>query len=212
MSGSRRHIVVQGECLSSIAARFGFDWRALWDHAENEALKKKRKDPNILYPGDEVFLPAKEPRWVSIAAGAHHRFEVKLRRETLRLRLLDELDRPRKGLKYELLVEGERIEGETNGDGEVVEEVLASAVNGQMFLGEERVEYALSFGGLDPSHTLTGLQARLANLGLDPGPCDGVLGPRTRQAICDFQEQLGLEPTGEADEKMIEELRRYHGR
>jgi peptidoglycan hydrolase-like protein with peptidoglycan-binding domain len=40
------------------------------------------------------------------------------------------------------------------------------------------------------------LQQRLRNAGFMPGPIDGILGPKTRQAIRRFQEAHGLRATG----------------
>jgi peptidoglycan hydrolase-like protein with peptidoglycan-binding domain len=50
------------------------------------------------------------------------------------------------------------------------------------------------------------LQRALALLGLDPGGADGRLGPKTRQAIADFQKMAGLEQTGEVDEQTLAKL------
>jgi N-acetyl-anhydromuramyl-L-alanine amidase AmpD len=43
------------------------------------------------------------------------------------------------------------------------------------------------------------LQRRLAALKYFPGAIDGILGPRTRSALRDFQEQAGIEPHGRPD-------------
>ena len=40
------------------------------------------------------------------------------------------------------------------------------------------------------------IQAALKNAGFDPGKVDGKMGPRTRQAIKDFQKSKGLVPDG----------------
>ncbi|WP_160194636.1 peptidoglycan-binding protein [Devosia riboflavina] len=40
------------------------------------------------------------------------------------------------------------------------------------------------------------VQRRLANLGYDVGVPDGVMGPRTRQAIANYQQSIGTMPTG----------------
>ena len=40
------------------------------------------------------------------------------------------------------------------------------------------------------------IQAALKNAGFDPGKIDGKMGPRTRQAIKDFQKSKGLVPDG----------------
>jgi peptidoglycan hydrolase-like protein with peptidoglycan-binding domain len=42
------------------------------------------------------------------------------------------------------------------------------------------------------------IQEKLATLGYDPGPPDGLIGPRTRAAIRKFQEDQGMDVTGEA--------------
>jgi peptidoglycan hydrolase-like protein with peptidoglycan-binding domain len=42
-------------------------------------------------------------------------------------------------------------------------------------------------------------QRRLQALGFDPGPIDGVLGPRTEEAIREYQRTQGLRATGVLD-------------
>ena len=43
------------------------------------------------------------------------------------------------------------------------------------------------------------MQQALKDKGFDPGPADGVMGPRTRAALRDFQKKEGLNPTGRWD-------------
>lgn len=43
---------------------------------------------------------------------------------------------------------------------------------------------------------IAGLQTHLATFGFDPGPVDGVYGPRTAAAVAAFQRSRGLEPDG----------------
>lgn len=51
------------------------------------------------------------------------------------------------------------------------------------------------------------VQRALAALGYDPGPPDGVMGPRTREAIAAFQRDRGLTPTGTIDRGTAAALR-----
>jgi len=54
------HTVVQGEHLSSIAKKYGFSsYKTIWDHGQNADLKKKRQNPNVIFPGDRLFIPDK---------------------------------------------------------------------------------------------------------------------------------------------------------
>lgn len=50
------------------------------------------------------------------------------------------------------------------------------------------------------------VQARLTTLGYDPGPVDGMMGPKTRTAIERFQRESGLERTGEPTLGLLERL------
>lgn len=54
-------------------------------------------------------------------------------------------------------------------------------------------------------------QRALAALGYDPGAADGVMGPRTRQAIAAFQRDTGLPVTGEPDRPTMAALARAVG-
>ena len=50
------------------------------------------------------------------------------------------------------------------------------------------------------------VQEGLAALGYDPGPIDGVAGPKTRAAIGDFQTAAGLAPDGAASPALLARL------
>jgi peptidoglycan hydrolase-like protein with peptidoglycan-binding domain len=50
------------------------------------------------------------------------------------------------------------------------------------------------------------VQIFLKESGFDPGPIDGVLGPKTREAIKRFQIKKELKPTGEIDEQTFNRI------
>jgi len=52
------------------------------------------------------------------------------------------------------------------------------------------------------------VQLTLKDSGFDPGPIDGILGPKTCEAIKRFQIKNDLESTGELDERTINQLLR----
>ena len=78
--------------------------------------------------------------------------------------------------------------------------------------------YAVSDSGMMKSgkssrgHKSTGqehvkaAQQALKDKGHDPGTVDGRLGPRTQQALRDFQKTEGLDATGRLDEKTMQSL------
>ncbi len=49
------------------------------------------------------------------------------------------------------------------------------------------------------SPTVRNAQQQLAAMGHDPGPQDGMMGPRTRDAVRSFQQAKGIAVTGELD-------------
>jgi S1-C subfamily serine protease len=59
---------------------------------------------------------------------------------------------------------------------------------------------------LGMSAALEGVQAKLAALGYDPGPVDGVMGRRTRAAIRAFEADVGLPVDGQTSDQLIAAL------
>jgi len=80
--------VRSGDCISSIAFNHGFFWETLWAHGKNSSLKQKRKDPNILRPGDLVHVPDLTSKEESCATDKRHTFKVKGVPAKLQLRLM----------------------------------------------------------------------------------------------------------------------------
>ena len=61
-------------------------------------------------------------------------------------------------------------------------------------------------GSSAPLKEVMTLQQVLKEKGQDPGPIDGILGPKTKSAIKSFQRASGLEQTGEANKETREKL------
>lgn len=80
--------VKDGDCLSSIAFSKGFFWETLWNHGDNSSLKSKRKDPNVLNPGDVVHIPDLTLNEESCATEAEHKFKLKGVPAKLKIKLL----------------------------------------------------------------------------------------------------------------------------
>lgn len=72
------HVVQPGDTLSKIAKQYGFaDWRALYDHPANVKLRDARPNPNLIHPGDKVFIPDKKQAPFKAATDQAHTFKVK---------------------------------------------------------------------------------------------------------------------------------------
>ena len=219
------HHVRPGECLTSLAARYRLsDYRALHDHPQNAELKKLRKNPNILLPGDQVFVPDEpEPKMVEIATGKLHQFKVKQKQAKLRVYLQNEDLEPYAQKRFEIRLGAVTLPGETTKEGLVEVDVPADqdrcTLAAWLFEPEDPddpdeppdVEYELWIGHLDPVTSITGLQARLDNLGFRC-PVSGALGEETLAAIERFRARHAVKPEGDApiDEPLLSKLAQMH--
>lgn len=203
------HTVIRGDCISSIAANAGLTWQQVWDAPENAKLKELRKDPNILSAGDVVFVPEKTLKTVSGGTNSRHRFVKKGVPAMFRMQLFDGAE-PRKNQSYVLVVDGKEYKGTTNGEGVLEEPISPSAVMGALTIGPDNFHISLEFGHIDPITELSGLQARLTNLGFDCGSINGILDDATRAAISAFQYRFGLEQTGQPNEATYARVQELH--
>jgi N-acetylmuramoyl-L-alanine amidase len=212
------HVVKPGDCLFRIAKQYEFsDWKPIYNHPENAAFRQRRPDPNVIFPGDRIVIPDKEPRDEPAATGARHRFKVKPLRTMLRVVVKNEADEPLAGKRFELKLGGETYEGSTDGDGVVEQRVPEGDEIGELtvYLHEddegERYHWDVRVGHLDPIAEVQGVQQRLNNLGFYCGEADGRTDERLRLALRGFQDIAGLEKTGEIDDATRAKLVEMHG-
>src|SRR5436190_13024735 len=80
------HKVEQGECLSSVAKKYGFaNWRTIYQHPQNAEFREKRPNPNIIYPGDLIFIPDPELKEKSVQTEKRHELKTNGPKTLLRL-------------------------------------------------------------------------------------------------------------------------------
>jgi hypothetical protein len=178
--------VEQGEHLSGIAAAEGFaSFRTIFDHPNNAPLKNTlKRDPHVLFPGDEVFIPDREDRNEERATDSSHRFVVEIRPLFLICKLLDAGREPIRSAPCKVQVDGEEMPPlPTDGNGLLVQQIgrLAKTATidaelpppkvvgpGEAQLPRQGV-FHVKIGSLNPDTKLSGQQARLNNLGYDAG-------------------------------------------
>lgn len=172
------HTIRQGEHLSSIAKANGFrDYRTIWDDANNAELKQKRQNPNVLFPGDQIFIPDKEQRQESRNTGQRHRFKVRDTELKLRLVLEDLYEKPIANAKCKLTVESETFDLTTDGEGKLEQEIRKQVERATLLILDEQtpadgIELEVKIGHLDPVNKISGQKARLNNLGYFAGEFD----------------------------------------
>lgn len=207
------HDVKQGETLLGLAVKNGLEsWKTILDRSENAELKKKRPDPGILKAGDRVFIPNREMRHEPSAVDALHSFKISRPKAWLRLAVKDAAGAPF-GKTYELTVAGKTTSGAIPADGVIEQAVPVDATAGTLTVrtadGTSQ-QWDLKIGYMDPIDEVSGVQARLNNLGFDCGEPDGELDDDTKAAIRAFQALTGLDATGEIDDALRQKILSFY--
>jgi N-acetylmuramoyl-L-alanine amidase len=208
------HTVEKGECMTSISRQYGFaDYHTVYDHPQNKGLKDKRKNPNMLFPGDEVFIPDHEPKEVQIPTGQPKTIKIKIPEAKLRVTVKDAEEKPAGGKKYKLSGALEK-EGQTDGSGMIEIDIppdLEAADLEVWIKGDDEPprKFRLYLGQLGPVEEVEGVQQRLANLGLYRGKIDGKPKSIERPLLL-FQRLNKLKESGEVDDDTRKKLTEVH--
>lgn len=209
------YMVIQGDHISKIAKENGFpDYHTIWDHPNNADLKKQRDNPNVLNPGDMLFIPDKEQKEESGNTEKRHTFVVK--REPLKLRLVleDMYEKPVANAQKALLVESDVDQQNTDGKGHIERDIPRDAQDSTLVIRGEPSHFAdipipVKIGSLDTVDTFAGQLARLNNLGYFPG--DGSDEDAFESAVEEFQCDNHLVVDGICGPKTQAKLKEVHG-
>lgn len=203
---TEQYRVRQGDCLNSISEQHGLFWETVWNDPANKKLKKLRKDPNVLLPGDLLSIPDKRDNKEDCATESRHRFRKKGVPAKMKVQLVIE-DEPLGNQPYSVIIDDQFWkEGTTDGEGFVDIPIPPSVRQGTISVGPEdnRISFSIDFGTLDPLDSEDGPLERLNNLGYeiagDPKP-----------AIESFQQDENLTVTGELDQATLERIENRFG-
>lgn len=211
------HVARQGDCLSSIAAQYGFrDWQDIYQHSDNSDLRAARPDPNVIYPGDKVHIPDHDLRLEGCATDKKHVFTAKLLPTYLSVCVQDRTSKPFADVQYKLQLDHGEFAGTTDEGGWIRCEIPARAASGTLMVwpNEEApdsvVTWQLHLGCLDPLETTSGVKGRLNNLGYDCGEPDDRQDAAFASALQRFQEDNGLTVDGIAGSETKNRLKELH--
>ncbi len=209
------YTVVQGDHLSKIAKEHGFpDYHVIWDDPNNAELKQKRQNPNVLLPGDQLYVPDKQEKDESGNTEKRHTFEVKKEPLKLRLVLEDYLENPIANAQCALLVEGQVTQHTTDSNGHIEQDIPLDAHEATLVIrGDETpfqdVIIPVKIGNLDPVDEVSGQLARLNNLGYFPA--DGTDQNAFESAVEEFQCDHCLTVDGKCGPITQAKLKKVHG-
>ena len=216
-SEAARHEVNQGERLATIALLYGFArWQTVWEFRGNDAIRTQRKSPEILLPGDGISIPTRLDRWAEVTGGSAS-YHIRSAAELLRVRFIEADFGGKQQARFVARpANGAEVRGSLEANGTMQIELIPGTrkVSVNLFLdpaAEPFATYELAIGHLDPSDEISGIQARLANLGYYSGPINGELDETTRRGISEFRMEILGDNLSEVDHIFIEALgRAYH--
>lgn len=223
--GTLTHVVAAGECVEKIAQRYGVqDWRVMWNDAKNAALKKRRKNPHVLHPGD-TLLVAPRVHEIARATDARHTIEVARAEKRVRVQLRTLGDGVLKDVEYDYSysVGDQRIEkpgsAPTNDQGILEETLPVTVCTLHITLRALGLRLRYDVSSLAPARDddtqaprPKGIRQRLHALGYATGSAERAPLAGVDRALALFQ-QLSLQrttPQGDPDEETLGALERHH--
>jgi hypothetical protein len=94
------YVVRQGDTLTLLAYRAGAPADNIWSHPKNSSLKELRKNGDVLFPTDVIYLPPMAPqKWHPLKIGQTNTFVATVPEMVLQFTLMGD-DGPLAGAKY----------------------------------------------------------------------------------------------------------------
>jgi hypothetical protein len=210
MAAYQSYIVRQGDHLARLAHLLGFDAAKVWNDPKNAELKARRGDGHIQNPGDILYIPVEPKAALPIQRGVENRYVARIPVMETRLKLADDKG-PFANEPFVLEGAGDPITGTTDGDGRLSFTHRVTTRTVTLSLPGRRRCMLLRLGDMDPLSELTGVQKRLAQLGLFHGEPNGAFDEATRTAVTTFQQSKGLPADGALDDATLKALEEAYG-
>ncbi len=213
------YVVRAGDHLERLAFQGGFDASAVWNDELNAALRERRPNPQMLAPGDILFVPeAASGPGVAVSPGGTYCFTARVPTVHVRIAFRSE-GRAYANEPYRLTGNMPPLEGTTDGEGLFEAELPVHIAEVNLTFPALHLSHVLRIGHLDPVEVDTGVEARLRHLGYmlplrewlghAPTECEASL--RLSLAVRAFQFDHGLSVTGTLDPATRSALVGAHG-
>ncbi len=162
------YVIKQGDYLSSLAHQFGFDADEIWNDPKNAPLRLLRRNQNILYPSDVLYIPDQNgpPAMQSLTTGTTNTFVSNA--PTVQITL--QFSEPSFASQAYTLQELAQLTGlTTDSSGVATFPVPVTLETATLVFTGSGATFACNVGALDPIDTPSGIFQRLLHLGfIDP--------------------------------------------
>jgi hypothetical protein len=213
---SSTYTVQEGDHISGIAKSFGLPRDKIWNDPNNAALKAQRINPNVLFPGDQLFIPDLVVSHYDRPTDVTHKFTLDEQTVKLCLVLEDIYEKPIAQAPCLLQLGSDSLKLTTDGTGKLQHEVPADLQEASLTIQAPQTPFEgtklhIKIGWLDPVTEVTGQQARLNNLGYAAGEVGGTDDDALESAIEEFQCDHGLTVDGICGPQTQASLKKVHG-
>jgi hypothetical protein len=210
------YTVKQGDYIASIAKGYGLWDQTVWNDPHNAALKALRKTPNVLNPGDQVYVPDLDTSGYQRSTDLQHKFQVQRTKVALVLVLEDMYENPIANAKCVLTVNGDAHQLTTDGSGKLQQEIPPDSHDAQLVIQHaqtpvENTVFSVKIGYMTPVTEVSGQLARLDNLGYVPGDGSEDRSEAFESAVEEFQCDHGLTVDGVCGPLTQAKLKQVYG-
>jgi Putative peptidoglycan binding domain len=224
MAGATQPYVIRAsDYLTAIAYARGLKPDEIWQNPDNAGLRELRGNPEMLAPGDVLYLPAVKPKWLPVSVGSTNTFVASPPKVEVHVVLKGADGKPFAGSTVHLDPQVTDDDPTTDGDGllkvlvPVTVKVLTATV------GDDGASFQIRVGNLDPHDVPSGTLSRLRQLGyvgdesrllaMDRPYLGGIDANDTAltRAVSAFQTENGGDVTGELDDDLCDQIRDEHG-
>jgi hypothetical protein len=184
-----------GQCLSSLAVENGMAWDKIWEHPGNRDLKRMRRHPNLLLPGDRVTIP--ERKVYKTEKDVDHIYTYKLTPFKCDLQLrFTVFGMPRENEEYLVLHEKTEIaSGKLDKNGMLQVNPPRGCSSVTVLIGPKKERFEFEVRGLAPVTEPRGIQQRLWNLGYFHGRLGDEFNSETEAAFRAFMTKNDITPS-----------------
>ncbi len=203
------YTVKQGDYIASLAYDAGFlSWKTVWEDGKNASLRDQR-NPNVLFPGDVVQIPARQKRVEDAPPTERTTFQTIGDPVTVKLVVLSWDGTPLSSTDVQFKP-GTAETMKTAEDGSAKKNVDPTGTKeGHLLL--KGFSLSLKLGHLDPAEEFSGQVWRLNNLGYRAGSPPTKDDDAFRSAVEEFQCDNSIAVSGLCDGATQDKLRTVHG-
>ena len=211
--------------MTRIAMSYGFaDWRPVWNAPENASLRSIRDSPDVLMPGDSLFIPDKLTKELPAGTEQKHPYEVTVKPLRLRVKILDRFHEALALADGKIQIGADVEDAAPDGSADVdqplnrpqrTEEAGTLRFNETLEVNQQELvrdlDLGLKIGYMDPAEEESGQLKRLRNLGyyaLPEGQPDDKL---LQAAIEEFQCENSLTVDGICGPQTQAKLKEVYG-